>query len=105
MLYVTLQFCSYESFRLHDTGAIESALSEAELRRIVAAHPAAVFEELPAPDLKVQIVNGNTVPVRKKVSLLFFVCRKIFEETFLVLPTMCNFFIVMSFSNSSNNIR
>ena len=59
-----------------DTGAIQSALSEAELRRILTAHPAALLQELPAPEFKVQIANGNIVPVRKQVLLRFFIGKK-----------------------------
>ena len=49
MLYVPLQFREYENFGLLDTGAIQSTLSKAELRRILSAHPAALLQELPAP--------------------------------------------------------
>ena len=111
MLYVPLQFREYENFGLLDTGAIQSALSEAELRRILTAHPAALLQELPAPEFKVQIANGNIVPVRKQVLLRFFIGGKIFEETFMVLPTMGNILIGMSFFkkysvtlNLANNI-
>ena len=97
MLYVPLQFREYENEGLLDTGAIQSAMSENELRRILQAHPAAQLEEYPAPDFKVQIANGNIVPVRKQVLLRFFIGGKIFEETFMILPTMGNILIGMSF--------
>ena len=97
MLYVPLQFRAYENFGLLDTGAIQSALSEAELRRILTAHPAALLEELPAPEFKVQIANGNIVPVRKQVLLRFFIGGKIFEETFMVLSTNRNILMGMFF--------
>ena len=97
MLYVPLQFRAYENFGLLDTRVIQSALSEAELRRIITAYPAALLQELPAPEFKVQIANGNIVPVRKQVLLRFFIGDKIFEETFMVLPTMGNILIGMSF--------
>ena len=71
MLYVPLQFREYENEGLLDTGAIQSAMSENELRRILQVHPAAQLEEYPAPDFKVQIANGNIVPVRKQVLLRF----------------------------------
>ena len=67
MLYVPLRFCEHTNFDLLDTGAIQRELSEAELRRILTAHPAALLQELPAPEFKVQIANGNIVPVRKQV--------------------------------------
>ena len=52
MLFVPLQFNSYENQGLLDTGAVQSALSEAELRKITAAHPEAVLDELPPLTLK-----------------------------------------------------
>ena len=97
MLYVPLQFREYENEGLLDTGAIQSAMSENELRRILQAHPAAQLEEYPAPDFKAQIANGNIVPVRKQVLLRFFIGGKIFEETFMILPTMGNNLIGTSF--------
>ena len=42
MFFVPLQFNNYENQGLQDTGAVQSALSEAELRKITAAHPEAV---------------------------------------------------------------
>ena len=65
MLFVPLQFNSYENQGLLDTGAVQSALSEAELRKITAAHPEAVLDELPPPNFKVQIANGSLVPIQK----------------------------------------
>ena len=55
MLFVPLQFNNYESQGLLDTGAVQSAVSEAELRKITSAHPEAVLDELPPPNFKVQI--------------------------------------------------
>ena len=97
MLYVPLQFRQYENHGLLDTGAIRSAMSEDELRRILSTHPAALLEEYPAPDFKVQIANGSIVPDRKQILLRFFIGGKVFEETFMILPTMGNILIGMSF--------
>ena len=44
MLYVPLQFDKYENHALLDTGAIQSAMSEAELRKIITAHPEAILQ-------------------------------------------------------------
>ena len=44
-----------------------------------------------------QIAKGNIVPVRKQVMLRFFIGGKVFEDTFMVLPTMGNILIGMSF--------
>ena len=98
MLFVLLQFNNYENQGLLDTRAMQSALSEAELRKITAVHPEAVLDELPPPNFKVQIANGNLVPIRKQVLLRFFIAGKVFEEVFLVLPTMGTTLIGTSFS-------
>ena len=58
MLYVPLQFRQYENHGLLDTGAIQSAMSEDELRRITAANPAALLEEYTAPDFNVRLQTG-----------------------------------------------
>ena len=50
MLFVPLQFNNYENQGLLDIGAVQSALSEAELRKITTAHPEAVLDELPPPN-------------------------------------------------------
>ena len=97
MLYVPLQFDKYENHALLDTGAIQSAMSEAELRKITTAHPEAILKELPAPNFKIQIPNGNLVPVRKQALLRFYVGGNVFEETFLILPAMGTILIGMSF--------
>ena len=44
MLYAPLQFSQYENCGLPDTGVIQSAKVEDEIRRITAAHPASVLE-------------------------------------------------------------
>ena len=97
MLFVPLQFNNFENQGLLDTGAVQSAISESELRKITAAHPEAVLDELLPPNFKVQIANANLVRIRKQVLLRFFIAGKVFEEVFLVLPTMGTILIGMSF--------
>ena len=72
-------------------------MSENELRRILQAHTVNQLEEYPASDFKVEIANGSIVSVRKQVLLLFFIGGKVFEETFMILPTMDKILIGMSF--------
>ena len=52
MLYVPLQFDKYKNHALLDTGAIQSAMSEAELRKITTAPPEAILQKLPPPNFK-----------------------------------------------------
>ena len=72
-------------------------MSEYELRRILQAHPADRLDAYPAPDFKVQITNGSIVPVQKQVLLRFFIGGNILEKRFMILPTMGNILIGMSF--------
>ena len=52
MPYLPLPFNDYENFGLLDTGAVQSAFSEPELRKIITAHLVAVLQHLPLPDYK-----------------------------------------------------
>ena len=97
MLYMPLQFRYYENNALLDTGAVRNAMSERGLRCILTAHPSALLVGLPAPEHKIQIANGNIVPIRKQVQLRLSLARKIYEETFIVLPTIGNILIGLSF--------
>ena len=52
VLYFPLEFNTYENYGLLDTRVVQSALSEAELRKITAAHLEAMLDELPPPKSK-----------------------------------------------------
>ena len=97
MLYIPLQFNYYEISFLLATGAIQKTLSENELRCITTTHPSALLDELQAPDYRIPIANGYIGPVRKQILLRFFLAGLIFEEQIMVLPTMGNINIGMSF--------
>ena len=73
MQHDPLQFANYENCALLDTGAVQSPLLEAELRKISKAIPEAILEEQHPPGFKTPIANGNLVPVRKQVILRFFI--------------------------------
>ena len=70
-------------------------MSEDEHRRITAAHPAALLDEY--PDFKVQIVNGSIVPVRKQVLFRVIFRSNIFDKHFMVLATMGNILMGLTF--------
>ena len=95
MLFVPLQFNNYENQGLLHRSSAKRTLSS----KIVKTHHCseAVLDETPLPNFKVQIANGNLVPIRKQVLLRFFIARKVFEEVFLVLRTMGTILIGMSF--------
>ena len=97
ILYIPVQFRDYEKHALLDNGAKKSAMSESEISRILTYQPSALLQEMPATEYKTQFTNGNIVPMINQVQLRFFLAGKIFEETFIVLPTMGNILIGMYF--------
>ena len=59
MLFVLLQFHTYEIQGFLDTETVQSALSEAEPRKITTAHPEAVLDELPPQTLKIRSLTAT----------------------------------------------
>ena len=97
MLFIRLRFNQYRNSVLLATGAIQSALSEKDLSRIVASHPCALLDEYPASDYSIRIPKGNIVPVRKQSLVNFFLAGRIVLEQSLLLPTMGIILIGMPF--------
>ena len=97
MMYIPLTFDKTECQGLLDTGAVQSAMSETELAKILRANPKALIKELPAPNFKIQIANGSVVPIRKQVLLRFEIAGTSYEETFIILPQMSTILIGMTF--------
>ena len=62
----------YESNAFFDTGAVQKAMSESELRKVRTSHTKVVLRGMPAPEFKIQIANGNLVKVTKRVFLRNF---------------------------------
>ena len=87
----------YETNVLLDTGAVQSAMSEAKLRKITTAHPNVLIREIPAPDFKNNNAKRNLVHDMKYVLQRFFLSRCTFEETFVILSTMGMVLLGMSF--------
>ena len=76
-----------ESNALLHTGAVQSALSESELRKKTAPQPETVTRAQPAHEFRIQIANGNPVEVEKKLLLRFFLAGRSFEQSFFIMPT------------------
>ena len=54
-----------ESNAFFDTGAVQKAMSESELRKVRTSHTKVVLRGMPAPKFKIQIAKGNLVKVTK----------------------------------------
>ena len=86
---------SYEVGRL-ETGTVQNALSENEIRQIVTIQPEAILHKLPPPTFKIQIINGNIIPAGEEVTSEIRIAGKEFDETFMVLPAKGNILIGMT---------
>ena len=91
-LYATLCFKNSENHALLDTGAVQSAMSENDLRKFQTARPEAVLTELPTADFKVELANAFLVTVTKQVVLKIFMAGRVFAETFLCFADHGNSF-------------
>ena len=81
LMYKPLQFVQYKKQALLDTGASQNAMSETKLRNNLTTHLMALIQEMPAPDLKVQIAKSNIIPVRKQDLRQFSIADKQFKES------------------------
>ena len=97
ILYKPLNFRGYEKKSLLDNAAIQSAMSQIELLRILTSHSSTLVDKILASHYKIQIVSHIILPIQKEVLHRFFLAGKIFEETFIVLPNLDNNPIGMSF--------
>ena len=96
MLYAPLCFNNYENHALLDTRVVQSAMSGDELKKIQNANPEPFLKEIPAPESKIETAHGTLVTAKKQVVLKCFIADRVFQETFLMLPTMGTLLIGMS---------
>ena len=66
MLYVPLQLDKYENHYLLDTGAIQSVISEAELRKTLQARPEALLKVLPHQTSKFKLRTVTSYQIVNK---------------------------------------
>ena len=97
MLYTHFKLKQNENQALLDTGAIHRAMSEKKLHGILLVNRLTLIQEVSATGLGVLIATSNLVSFRKQGLLRFFIAGIQFETTFIILHTLGNVSIYMSF--------
>ena len=71
MLYFPMDFGELTLDDLVDTGALSSAIPEADLRKIRSLAPQSIIEEGPAPNFQIMVANGQLENPKSTVELKF----------------------------------
>ena len=70
---------------LVDTGALSSAMAEADLRKIQVLAPQSIVKEGPAPNFQLMVANGQLQTPKSTVELKFEVGNIEFHEILIVM--------------------
>ena len=89
---------------LVDTGALSSAIPEADLRKIRLLAPQSIVKEGPAPNFQIMVANGQLETPKSTVELKFEVGDIEFHEIFIVMEKLTSPLIGLSFLQRNNTI-
>ena len=89
---------------LVDTGALSSAIPEADLRKIRLLAPQSIIKEGPAPNFQIMVANGQLETPKSTVELKFEVGDIDFHEIFIVMEKLTSPLIGLSFLQRNNTI-
>ena len=104
MLYFPMVFGELILAGLVDTGALSSAIPEADLRKIRLLAPQSIVKEGPAPNFQIMVANGQLETPRSTVELKFEVGDIEFHEIFIVMEKLTSPLIGLSFLQRNNTI-
>ena len=104
MLYFPMDFGELTLDGLADTGALSSAIPEADLRKIRLLAPQSIIKEGPAPNFQIMVANGQLETPKSTVELKFEVGDIDFHEIFIVLEKLTSPLIGLSFLQRNNTI-
>ena len=104
MLYFPMDFGELTLDGLVDTGALSSAIPEADLRKIRLLAPQSIIKEGPAPNFQIMVANGQLETQRSTVELKFEVGNIDFHEIFIVMEKLTSPLIGLSFLQRNNTI-
>ena len=85
MLYFPMDFGELTLVSLVDTGALSSAIPEADLRKIRLIAPQSIIKESPAPKVQIMVANGQLETPKSIVELKFEVGDIDFYEISIVM--------------------
>ena len=89
MLYSPMDFGELTLDGFVDTGALSSAIPEADLRKFrLLAAPQSLIKEGPAPNFQIKDANGELETPKSTVDLKFDVGNIYFHETFIVMENL-----------------
>ena len=97
MLYFPLDFGELTLDGLVDTGALSSAIPEADLRKIRLLSPQSIIKEGPASNFQILVANGQLETPKGTVQLKFGIGDIDFHEIFIVMKKLTSPLIGLSF--------
>ena len=104
MLYFPMDFGELTLDGLVDTGALSSAIPEADLRKIRLLAPQPLVKEGAAPNFQIMVANGQLETPKSTVELKFEVGDIEFHETLIVMGKLTSPLIGLSFLQRNNTI-
>ena len=104
MLYFPVDFGELTLDGLVDTGALSSAIPEADLRKIRLVAPQSIVKEGPAPNFQISVSNGQLETPKSTVELKFRVGDIEVHEVFIVMEKLTGPLIGLSFLQRNNTI-
>ena len=99
-----MDFGELTIYVLVDTGALSSAIPEADLRKIQLLAPQSIVKEGPAPNFQIMVANGQLETPKSTVELKFEVGDIEFHEIFIVMEKLTIPLIGLSFLERNNTI-
>ena len=104
MLSFAMDFGKLTLDGLVDTGALSSAIPEADLRKIQILAPQSIVKEGPVPSFQIMVENGQLETPKSTVELKFDVGDIEFHEIFIVMENSTSPLIGLSFLQRNNTI-
>ena len=104
MLYFPMDFEELTIDGLIDTGALSSAIPEADLRKIRLLAPQSIIKEGPAPTFQIMVANGQLETPRSTVELKFEVADIEFHELFIVMEKLTGRIIGLKFLQRNHTV-
>ena len=104
MLYFPMDFGELTIDGLVDTGALSSAIPEADLRKIRLLAPKSIIKEGPAPGFQIMVANGQLETPKSTVELKFEVGDIEFNEIFIVMENLTGPIIGLLFLQRNHTV-
>ena len=104
MLYFPLDFGELNINGLIDTGALSSAIPEADFRKIRLLAPHTILNEGPPPEFQIMVANGQLEAPIATVELQFEVGDITFKENFIVMTNLTSPSIGLLFIQRNSTI-